>query len=91
MVFIKIYAKDEPNRTVILDWMIRQLYNKGDISLIDLLGQYMDELVIEDNDILGYHDVGWNELDLLKLHKAICNPNNLEIPGPKCRFRKHYM
>lgn len=90
MVFINIYAKSEANKTVILDWMIRQLYSKGDISLLDLLGQYMDELVIEDNDILGYCDVGWNELDLLNLHKAICNPNDLEIPGPKYRFRKHY-
>lgn len=90
MVFINVYARNKHNKTVILDWMISQLRLKGDVSLIELLDQHMDELVIRDRDILSYHQVGWNELDLLKLHAAICDPNNLEIPEPKCRFRKHY-
>lgn len=90
MVFIKIYAKDEWNRNVILDWMIEQLCKKGEVSLIDLLRQYMNEVIIEDNDMLSYHDVGWNELDLLKLHKAKRDQNDLEIPEPKYHFMKHY-
>ena len=90
MVFIKIYARDEQNRNVILDWMIEQLYKKGDVSLIELLRQYVNEVIIEDNDMLSYHDVGWNELDLLKLHKAKRDSVDLEIPEPKCRFWKHY-
>lgn len=90
MVFINIYATNGYNKTVILDWMIGRLRVKGDVSLIELLNLHMDKLVIRDRDILSYHQVGWNELDLLKLHKAICDPNNLEIPEPKCRFWKHY-
>ena len=91
MVFIKIYAKDEQNRNLILDWMIEQLCEKGDISLFDLHQYYTNEVVIEDNDTLSYHDVGWNEMDLPKLHKAKYDSCNLEIPEPKCRFWKRYM
>jgi hypothetical protein len=50
----------------------------------------MNEVIIEYNDILGFHDVGWNQLDLLKIYKAKCNSVDLEIPEPKCRFWKHY-
>ena len=90
MVFIKIHAKDELNRNVSLDWMTEQLYKKGEVSLIDLLRQYMNEVIIEDNDILSYHDVGWDDLDLLKLYKAKRDQNDLEIPEPKYHFMKHY-
>lgn len=87
---IKVYAKDEQIRNAILDWMIKQLYTEGDLSLHDLIRQYNDKVVIEDDDILSYWDVGWNVLDLLKLSKAKFGTNNLEIPGPKCCFWKHY-
>lgn len=50
----------------------------------------MNEVIIEDSDMLSYHDVGWNELDLLKLHKAKRDSVDLEIPEPKYRFWKHY-
>ena len=87
---IKVYAKDEQIRNTILDWMIEQLSTEGEVSLHDLIRQYNDKVVIEDDDILSYWDVGWNVLDLLKLSKAKFDLNNLEIPGPKCRFWKYY-
>lgn len=87
---IKVYAKDEQIRNAILDWMIEQLSTEGELSLIDLIRQRIDEVVIEDDDMLNYWEVGWNELDLLKLSKAKFDTNNLEIPGPKCCFWKHY-
>lgn len=90
MVYIKIYAKNEHNRNAILDWIIEQLYFKGEVSLVDLLRRYMNEVIIEDTDVFSYHDVGWNELDLFKLYEAKRDSNDLEIPRPKCRFRKHY-
>lgn len=90
MTFINIHIKNNCNKNAILDWMINQLYLRGDISLIELLHQHMDDLVIQDMDVLSYHEVGWNVLDLYKLDAAKYDPNNLEIPQPKCCFEKHY-
>lgn len=90
MVFIKIFIKDECNKNVILDWMIEQLLVNGDVSLIELLRQFIDNLTIENNDILSYHNVGWNMLDLPKIYEAKQSLGNLEIPEPKVRFCKHY-
>lgn len=90
MVFIQIHAKNEQNWNEILDWMIEELYRKSEVSLIDLFRRYYNEVIIEDDDILSYYDIGWNELDLHKLYKAKCDHNNLEIPKPKCYFMKRY-
>jgi hypothetical protein len=83
MMFIKVYAKNKPIKSIILDWLIKLLYAQRAVSLVDLLRQHMDDVSIEDNDILSYHDVGWNLSDLIRLCKARDESDNLEIPEPK--------
>lgn len=90
MVFIKVYAENESHKGLVLEWMINRIREKGDFSLYDLLVEHGDKLTIEDEDMFGWFDVGWNELDLDKLIIARINTNDLELPGPKYRFQKHY-
>lgn len=90
MPFIRIFAKNESDKDEILEWMIQELYEKGHMSLMDLLYRYVDVLRIEDNDVLSYHDVGWNALDILWLEITKRDRLTLEIPCLKCRFEPHY-
>ena len=89
MVFIRVCAKDENGKMEILKWMTRRIMNNGHISLMDLLDRHMGEVTLEDNDCFGYHEVGWNLVDLDILFKAL-NEKNLRIPNPKLRFEPHY-
>ena len=90
MVFIKVYAENESHKGLVLEWMINRIREKGDFSLSDLFAEHGDKLTIEDKDICNWFDVGWNELDLGKIIFARINTNDLELPGPKYRFWKHY-
>ena len=63
--------------------------NNGHIILINLLDQYMGEVTLEDNDCFGYHEVGWNILDLYVLFNSL-NEKDLRIPNPKVLFKPHY-
>ena len=89
MVFIRVCAKDENGKMEILKWMTRQIMINGHISLMDLLDKHTDEVTLDDNDCFGYHEVGWNMLDLDDLLKAL-NEKNPRIPNPKLRFEPHY-
>ena len=92
MLNIKIYAKTELDKKDVLDWMIRQLVLNGEISLIDLLDQYMDKVTIIDSDCCSYYEVGWNIVDLDKILLCRNNDHNdLRIPYPKIWFRACYM
>ena len=89
MVFIRVCAKDENSKMEILKWMTRRIMINGHISLMDLLDQHANEVTLDDNDCFGYHEVGWNLVDLDILFKAL-NEKNLRIPNPKLRFEPHY-
>ena len=89
MVFIKVYAKDENGKMEILKWMTRRIMINGHISLMDLLDQHANEVTLVDNDYFGYHEVGWNLVDLDILFKAL-NEKNLRIPNPKLQVEPHY-
>ena len=89
MVFIRVCAKDENGKMEILKWMTRRIIINGHISLMDLLDQHANEVTLDDNDCFGYHEVGWNLVDLDILFKAL-NEKNLRIPNPKLCFEPHY-
>ena len=89
MLFIRLCAKDDKGKTEILKWMTRQIMKDGHMSLMDLLDKHTDEVILDDNDCFGYHEVGWNILDLDALFEAL-NEKNLRIPNPKLRFEPHY-
>ena len=89
MAFIKVLAKDENIKMEILKWMTRQIMINGHVSLMDLLDQYMDKVILYDNDWFGHHEVGWNIVDLDILFEAL-NEKNLRIPNPKFNFEPHY-
>ena len=89
MIYMNVYAKNE-QKVAILDWMIEQIRIKGELSLNQLLLQHMNDVTLVDNDTLGFHDVGWNVNDLIRLYKSRQDTIDLEIPQPRCRFRKRY-
>lgn len=89
MVFIRVCAKDENGKMEIIKWMTRQIMINGHISLMDLLDKHANEVTLDDNDWFGYHEVGWNVVDLDILFKALYE-KDLRIPNPKLRFEPHY-
>ena len=89
MLFMRLRAKDDKGKTEILKWMTRQIMKDGHMSLMDLLDKHTDEVILDDNDCFGYHEVGWNLVDLDILFKALCE-KDLRIPNPKLNFEPHY-
>lgn len=91
MVFIKIYAKTTENKKQILDWMFEHLYLGHNITLLDLIARFENDLIIEDNDMLYYWQVGyWMCDDIMhELYTSKNNSHDLQLPSP--HFHKEFM
>lgn len=90
MIFIRIFANSMEDKVSILDWMLGRLCSFEPISLNDLILTFGDKLSIEDRDILGHWDIGWNVNDVLRLNNSR-GIDDLEIPKPRSRYWAIYI
>lgn len=79
-IYVKVYAKNEQTFNEILDYINIEIGMKGKVSLIDLYPQYRDKIVIDDDDVFNYHEIGWDERSLGELIHAKRNLDDLELP-----------
>ena len=80
-IYVKVYAKNEQIFNEILDYINIEIGIKGKVKLIDLYPRYRDKIVINDDDVFNYHEIGWNADSLGELVYAKRNLNSLELPS----------
>ena len=90
MIFIRIWVNSKEDKEKVLEWLVLEIMLNGHISVFDVLTEFEGILFVENNDIFGYHEIGWNVKDLGYLMAFKKDIENTEFPTPKINFEPHY-